>query len=907
MIKKRKWSRLILFFVILFLGLGGHLTTEAAETSLKVPTDSGALVSVGAVPYQYATKTWDQWKDHFSRLGYSYSHCYYEVEIWGGDRNSKVSDICWCAFTKGGKVYWSPLLVNSDGTYTIPLNHWNCIGPSTNSQSAGGSYTGSGAYWYYTNGNGLIYQDTWIHVPISSTNIYRLGYFYVNASGHMLTGWNRDTAGNWYYFKIDHVTNEDGASVKTGVSSDMNCSTICWKEVKPGAGSGSYGLYRYDGIDVRTNFYIMDTQGNYPASYQHSSVVHMTPVQVPPLNPGSSVSYDSASEAFYTAAGLYQDGGRGNCGQSQSVYLKNQDWQSVSIPAFQCYIGRRQYTQTVFYRRLQQGMWQIMNDQTRTIQAYYESAFSVSAMGRNDVGYKQVQVLKNGACFPDSSYVVSGNNQIYFDYAPVQYTVKYLGNGADAGSMPDSCYSYDNPGFLAANRYSRTNHRFQGWALWAGGEAVYQNQAWVNNWSAEDGKQICLYAVWKQIMTTGKIRVYQKDVSGRDYVLCREKSMECGLGNVMQLSALAEQEKENGFHFSYGTVDGAQMEQWTVAGEDEHVICLYFDRDQYEVTLQGEPGLNQIRGAGVYYYGAPVEITAELGEGYSFMGWQSAEIQGTRELTFSFAMPAANVGLTGKTRAHTYDIVFDGNGATEGDMSDIKIHAVFGEHLILPENGYQRVTDQGTSLFCGWSTDSGTLYSRCEYQAGESVSSLTGEDGAMVTLYAIWDDMPGITATDLYYTLEEAQGGAITYEELMSHASAYDREEITDENPSGELKSGKDEERETAFSIVDYEESDFLNFAHGGSVTITYQAVDAGGNRTRKQIGVYLADTRARPVDTTQTRLRFISGEYRNTLAEDSRWRTDGQCVDLLNRVLEGRESFCSYEFSTGSDAGIFR
>lgn len=898
---KRKWMKTLLFLMLLLWGWGNVISVKAEETSLKVPTSPGALVSVGAVPYRYVNKTWSQWEAYFNRLGYSYSHCYYEVEVRGADRYSKESDVCWCAFTKGGKVYWSALQVNTDGTYTIATNHWDYIGPSTNPGSPGGTYTGNGAHWYFTNGDGLIYQDSWIYVPISTSNINRLGYFYVNASGHMLTGWNRDTAGNWYYFKIDTINNEDGASVKTGVSEDRNRSTVCWTEVKRAAGNGSYGLYRYDGIDVRTNFYIMNTKGEYPASYHHSTTTHATASQVPPLNPQSSVSYDSAAASGFLTTGFYQDTSRGNCGQNQQVYLTNTDWQSVSVDAFHFYIGRRQYTQTISYRRKQQGVWNVVEGDTKIVQAYYGSVFSLDSGNKTYTGYIRERILRNNQNFSGSEYTVLGNNQIYMDYRPIQYTVSYYGNGADGGNMPDNTYDYDSTALLRVNQYSRANYRFKGWALTPVGTAVYSDQARVENWTTQDGARICLYAVWEQIMAPVTIRVYRMNVTGTDYFLKNEKNISVGMGSQMTLSRLAQSENTEGFHYAYGTVNGGRMEQMQVSSTGGCIIALYFDRNQYSLTISGESGLNQIQGAGNYYYGASVRVSAELAEGYSFLQWQTTGIPESKELKFSFSMPACSVTINGKTRAHTYQIVFDGNGATAGDMSDAAIHAVYGGKYTLPVNQYQRVTDQGESVFCGWSIDSGTRFGDCEYRDGQQVSNVTAEDGATITFYAIWDDMPGIAARDLYYTLEEAQNGVITYELLMEQASAYDREEITQENPSGEIPKGRDETRGTQFGILDYSGDEFISFSHGGSVTVTYQAVDAGGNRTRKQIRIYLVDTAARSAEEQKSEVRFISSRYLTTLPEDSKWRKDSSCAGLLDRALNGEEDFATYEFLTGA------
>ena len=56
-------------------------------------------------------------------------------------------------------------------------------------------------------------------------------------------------------------------------------------------------------------------------------------------------------------------------------------------------------------------------------------------------------------------------------------------------------------------------------------------------------------------------------------------------------------------------------------------------------------------------------------------------------------------------------------------------------------------------------------------------SGVADQNGAMITLYASWDDCPWIVATNLYYTLEQAQQGGITDSEILSHATASDRED----------------------------------------------------------------------------------------------------------------------------------
>ncbi|MDE7434376.1 MAG: InlB B-repeat-containing protein [Lachnospiraceae bacterium] len=158
-----------------------------------------------------------------------------------------------------------------------------------------------------------------------------------------------------------------------------------------------------------------------------------------------------------------------------------------------------------------------------------------------------------------------------------------------------------------------------------------------------------------------------------------------------------------------------------------------------------------------------------------------------------------------------------------------------------------------------------------------------------VNLYAVWDCGAVIEAYDLYYTLEEAQTGRITEEELLRHAKAMDQEVVTPGNPQGLLRAGIDEENHTQFVVCDYDAAELQAFEHGGSITETYLAQDEAGNITRKQITVYIVDTA--PQDTGKANgrdaLRFISRKHLDTLPEDSIWVINEEYRSLLDAVLD--------------------
>ena len=164
-------------------------------------------------------------------------------------------------------------------------------------------------------------------------------------------------------------------------------------------------------------------------------------------------------------------------------------------------------------------------------------------------------------------------------------------------------------------------------------------------------------------------------------------------------------------------------------------------------------------------------------------------------------------------------------------------------------------------------------------------AGVTDTDGAVVTVYAAWDDCPWITTTNLYYTLNQAQQGFITDSEILSHATASDREDGSPIAP-GFHDNG------TSFSIPDYQASDFTQFQHEGSCTENLTVVDSAGNTYSKRITVYVADTTARDVEPEGT-TRFINEKYYNKpyeqggLADTSVWKTDSELAAELQSAFD--------------------
>lgn len=202
------------------------------------------------------------------------------------------------------------------------------------------------------------------------------------------------------------------------------------------------------------------------------------------------------------------------------------------------------------------------------------------------------------------------------------------------------------------------------------------------------------------------------------------------------------------------------------------------------------------------------------------------------------------------------------------------------------------------SIFMGWALKDGKDTFIPKWKAGDIVQNLVAEDGGEITLYAVWDDCPWIQAQDLYYTLEQAQSGFITEEEILSHATATDREDGSPILP-GTNPAPSDPEVFTSFTIPDYQESEFTNLQHDFATSENLTVVDHTGNTYVKQIMVYVTDTT--PKNITQMDLtgvtRFINSKYYHKpyeeggLEDNSIWKVDPEYRAALESALNNMDN----------------
>ena len=117
---------------------------------------------------------------------------------------------------------------------------------------------------------------------------------------------------------------------------------------------------------------------------------------------------------------------------------------------------------------------------------------------------------------------------------------------------------------------------------------------------------------------------------------------------------------------------------------------------------------------------------------YTFEGWYLSPDDGTTyaENPYDFSSPVTDdVVLYAKWTANSYQVQFDGNGASEGTMKNQDFK--FDETKGLSTNAY---TKEGYT-FAGWEAKDGTVYTDAQ-----EVSNLTTKAGDVVVLTAKWSN-----------------------------------------------------------------------------------------------------------------------------------------------------------------------
>lgn len=269
------------------------------------------------------------------------------------------------------------------------------------------------------------------------------------------------------------------------------------------------------------------------------------------------------------------------------------------------------------------------------------------------------------------------------------------------------------------------------------------------------------------------------------------------------------------------------------------------------------------------------------------------------------------------------DLAINGNTQTAGD--DYVIHGFVSNETALPDNTFEKIYSgieydenlekdipyKTVYSHHGWSYSDQAMYKdsgvgKCGetfdltprilemlQQGQESVS----EEGYInnLTLYAVWDEPPKITAMNKYWNTDAIRAGKLNKEDLLRTASAQDKEDGTD----------------VTLEVEDFDIEKFLHLGEYGWMSVRYKATDGAGNVSYKLIKVVVVQSgivQGEFYDPNPAYVRMIDRENYNKksheeggLMEDSVWYTiptyKKTILDAFDRLDNG-EAIVRYHFS---------
>ena len=218
-------------------------------------------------------------------------------------------------------------------------------------------------------------------------------------------------------------------------------------------------------------------------------------------------------------------------------------------------------------------------------------------------------------------------------------------------------------------------------------------------------------AIWNaNTDTTYTVEYYTMNTKGDGYKLTGTQTMSGTTDAVINVPANAPT------GFAINAKKSTYDDGLTIGADGKTVVTVYFDRNAYTITFDGNDGT--VNGeesiVGTYYYGASVAVPATEREGYTFLGWKDAEgndvnvnITATADVTY-----IAQWGI------NEYTITFD----TVGADAIGPITQEFGTAVTAPED-----PDKDGYTFAGWEDADG--------KPAEVPATMPAKD---VTLKATW-------------------------------------------------------------------------------------------------------------------------------------------------------------------------
>lgn len=358
---------------------------------------------------------------------------------------------------------------------------------------------------------------------------------------------------------------------------------------------------------------------------------------------------------------------------------------------------------------------------------------------------------------------------------------------------------------------------------------------------------------------------------------------------------------------------GGNSQRWIISDALLHVYARW-QENYYNIRYDYGGGIRGSWNPSRAYFDSSFYVSAPSKLGYTFTGWNVAQGLNSNTARYGYnsslqslrinsisqkctngvygivyfkninPVNGSYVTLKANWKNNKYTIKYDPNGGT-GTMDDVD--AYYDKAQALPECAFVRSNEGGKSTFLGWSKTQDAK--EPDFLDQEEVINLTKKDQDVVTLFAIWDDCPILSAEDMYYTVKDAQNGKITEELLLTTSKAID---------------DRDLDIQEKVKVRDYDPNEWKQFTTDGSSVVTLTVQDASGNKTKCTFTVHLVDTTSKVIQDS-TYVRSINQKFyqanavQGGLENDSIWRSNPEYVAALKSAMDNRDSLEEETIST--------
>ena len=351
------------------------------------------------------------------------------------------------------------------------------------------------------------------------------------------------------------------------------------------------------------------------------------------------------------------------------------------------------------------------------------------------------------------------------------YSVTYDSNGATSGTVPADNTEYASGATVTAKSHgnlAKTGYTFIGWNTQADGKGT----AYQSGETFIITRRTTLYAQWQANTYKVSFNANGGDGTMSDQDFTYDEAKKALSKNTFTRTGYTF----NGWNTQangQGTTYTDQQSVNNLTTENNATITLYaqWKIQTFTVTFNSNGGAGTMTSQ-TFTYNQAQTLTANAftRTGYTFNGWNTqANGQGaTYTDQQSVTLTTAGLTLYAQWKANTYTVKFDGNGSDSGSMNNQSF--TYGQSQSLTANAFTRAN----YTFKNWNTKADG--SGKNYTDKQSVSNLTSENGAIITLYAQWT--PTYTITWLangqeFHTQTAVEGTALDLPDSEPDAATY--------------------------------------------------------------------------------------------------------------------------------------